>query len=68
MSDGRTRCELVVDGPIARSVLDAITARFGPVTLEDDLLVVEHVDHAAIRALMILLWDTGHEVRAMSVR
>jgi hypothetical protein len=31
------------------------------------VLTVEGVDHAAVRALMVLLWDTGHEVLAMSV-
>ena len=63
------RCEVVVDGPVARSVVEIIAARFGPSTLDRDasVLSVEDVDHATIRALMVLLWDTGHEVLAMSV-
>ena len=62
------RCELVIDGPIARSVVETIAARFGPSTVDRGVLTVDGVDHAAIRALMVLLWDTGHEVLAMSVR
>jgi hypothetical protein len=62
------RCELVVSGPVARSVIETITARFGPPSVDRGVLTVEGVDHAAIRALMVLLWDTGHEVLAMSVR
>ena len=62
------RCELVINGPIARSVVETITARFGPSTVDRGVLTVDGVDHAAIRALMVLLWDTGHEVLAMSVR
>jgi hypothetical protein len=61
------RCELLVDGPIAQAVIDAIAARFGPSTVDRGVLTVEGVDHAAVRALMVLLWDTGHEVLAMSV-
>ena len=61
------RCELVVNGPIARSVVETIAARFGPSRVDRDVLTVEGVDHAAIRALMVLLWDTGHEVLAMTV-
>ena len=61
------RCELVVNGPIAGAVVEAIAARFGPSTVERGVLTVEGVDHAAVRALMVFLWDTGHEVLAMSV-
>lgn len=62
------RCELVVGGPIARSVIETIATRFGPPTVDRGVLSVDAVDHAAVRALMVLLWDTGHEVLAMSVR
>ena len=61
------RCELVINGPIAGAVVEAIAARFGPSTVERGVLTVEGVDHAAVRALMVLLWDTGHEVVAMSL-
>jgi hypothetical protein len=63
-----TRCEFAVGGPIARSVIETIAARFGPPTVDRGVLTVEGVDHAAVRALMVLLWDTGHEVLAMAVR
>jgi len=61
------RCELVINGPIAQAVVETIAARFGPSTVDCGVLTVEGVDHAAVRALMVLLWDTGHEVLAMSV-
>ena len=61
------RCELVINGPIAQAVVETIVARFGPSTVDHGVLTVEGVDHAAVRALMVLLWDTGHEVLAMSV-
>ena len=61
------RCELVINGPIAQAVVETIAARFGPSTVDRGVLTVEGVDHAAVRALMVLLWDTGHEVLAMSV-
>ena len=60
------RCELVINGPIAQAVVETIAARFGPSNLDRGVLTVEGVDHAAVRALMVLLWDTGHEVLAMS--
>ena len=61
------RCELVINGPIAQAVVETIATRFGPSTVDRGVLTVEGVDHAAVRALMVLLWDTGHEVLAMSV-
>ena len=61
------RCELVINGPIARSVVETITTRFGPPRVDRGVLTVDGVDHAAVRALMVLLWDTGHEVLAMTV-
>jgi len=61
------RCELVINGPIAQAVVETIADRFGPSTVDHGVLTVEGVDQAAVRALMVLLWDTGHEVLAMSV-
>ena len=61
------RCELVINGPIAQAVVGTIAARFGPSTVDRGVLTVEGVDQPAVRALMVLLWDTGHEVLAMTV-
>ena len=63
-----TSGQLVINGPVADAVVEAIAARFGPSTVDRGVVTVEGVDQAAVRALMVLLWDTGHEVVAMSVR
>ena len=63
------RCELTVHGHLARSVLAAVRERFdvGSVQVADStVLTLDAVDQAAIRALMTMLWDSGHEVLAMS--
>jgi hypothetical protein len=59
------RCELT--GPIARSLLVVLRSRFERVTVRGPLLIVGDVDQAAVRALLILLWDAGLGVRAVSV-
>jgi hypothetical protein len=62
-------CELTVTGPVARSVIDAIRARFDVVatrTADNTVLTVGAIDQSALRALMVMLWDSGHEVLAMS--
>ena len=60
---GTTRCEVTVDGPIARSLLALISSRFDRVSVPAAaVLVVEGIDQASVRALLILLWDAGHDV------
>jgi hypothetical protein len=71
MSDDGTErcCKLTITGPLARSVVDAIKTRFdgeSTRTSGGTVLTVRGVDQAAIRALMIMLWDSGHELLAMS--
>jgi hypothetical protein len=59
------RYELRLRTPIADTVLDVIRTRFDHVSTpgaDSTVLVVENVDQASIRALLTLLWDTGHEV------
>lgn len=61
------RCELTLSEPISRILLDVIRTRFDHVsTLGADgtVLIVENVDQASVRALLTLLWDTGHDVLA----
>lgn len=65
----RPRCELTVRGPVAGSVLAAVRARFdmeAASTSDRTVLTVGGADQAAVRALMIMLWDSGHEVLTMS--
>jgi hypothetical protein len=68
-SDPGGRCELTVRGPVAGSVVAAMRARFDVESVAasgDTVLTVGRADQAALRALMIMLWDSGHEVLAMS--
>lgn len=61
----RTRFELTLRGPIARSLLDVILTRFDHVSTpgtDGTVLVAEAMDQASVRALLNLLWDAGHEV------
>jgi hypothetical protein len=57
-----TRYELRLRAPIAHTLLDVIRARFDEVSTDGTVLVVERLDQASVRALLTLLWDTGHEV------
>jgi hypothetical protein len=67
----REQLELTVNGTIADSVLELIKDRFdnvdaqattGPATL----VTIAGIDQAGTRALVNLLWDTGHEIGSMS--
>ena len=60
-----THYELRLRAPIARTLLDVIRTRFDHVTTpgaDGTVLIIENIDQASVRALLILLWDTGHEV------
>jgi 2-keto-3-deoxy-6-phosphogluconate aldolase len=62
--------ELSLRGPVAERVAEQIRSRFGEIAIRTGaapgtVLVVQGVDPAAQRALLILLWDTGHDVLAM---
>ncbi|MGW2572381.1 hypothetical protein [Streptomyces sp. NPDC001537] len=61
------RYELTMRGPISRTVLDVVRSRFDHVSTpgaDGTVLVVDNVDQASVRALLTLLWDTGHHVLA----
>ncbi|MFF4395628.1 hypothetical protein [Streptomyces sp. NPDC001480] len=61
------RYELTLHRPISRSLLDVIETRFDHVSTpgaDGTVLVVDNVDQASVRALLTLLWDTGHHVLA----
>ena len=60
-----TRYELRLRAPIAHTLLDVIRTRFDHVTApgaDGTVLIIEDIDQASVRALLTLLWDTGHEV------
>ena len=62
-----TRYELRLRAPIAHTLLEVIRTRFDHVTTpgaDGTVLVIERTDQASLRALLTLLWDTGHEVRS----
>lgn len=67
-----TRFELRLRGSLAHTVLDVIRARFdridllGPGGPGGTVLIIANVDQAAVRALLTLLWDTGHEVLSLT--
>ncbi|WP_330346812.1 hypothetical protein [Streptomyces sp. NBC_00582] len=62
-----SRYELTLRGPICRALLDVIRTRFDHVSApgpDGTVLIVENADQASVRALLALLWDTGHDVLA----
>ncbi len=68
-SIGCARYEFALDGPLARSAAELIRARFDGVSTRPGsptLLVVDSLDQAGVRAVLTLLWDTGHAVLSMS--
>lgn len=67
---GGHRCELTVTGPLACSVLETMQSRFDAVATRypgRTVVVARAVDQSAVRALMVMLWDSGHAVQAMSI-
>jgi len=61
----RTRYQLRLRAPIAHTLLYVIGTRFDQVSTpspDGTVLTVENLDQASLRALLALLWDTGHEV------
>ena len=69
----RERLELTITSALADSVLELINERFddvearpGPGTTT--IVTAVGIDQAGERALLNLLWDTGHEIGSMSSR
>ena len=65
-----TACEVSVRGRLSGSVEDVIRSRFGAVLArygpgDSTTVLVTVADPAAQRALLTLLWDTGHDVLAL---
>ena len=60
-----SRYALRLRQPIARSLLEVLRSRFDHVSAsvsDGTVLIVDDLDQAAVRAVLTLLWDTGHEV------
>lgn len=62
--------EIIVRGSLAESVTSLIASRFTAITVErsraaDSTRIEAEMDQAAERALLALLWDTGHDVMSM---
>ena len=69
-ADPVTRTEIVVRGQLADSIVSVIGSRFGALAISPDpsglsARIVGDLDQAAERALLTLLWDTGHEVLSL---
>lgn len=66
------RCRVTVSGPLGTAATRAIRAQYGRVVLStrrvDGLtaLDLDSLDQSAIRGLLTLLWDFGHDVVAVS--
>lgn len=66
-----SRYRLLVSGRLSRTVTDILADRFGPaaavVEADESRTVVDiDADQAALRALLALLWDVGHDVPSFS--
>ncbi len=62
--------EVTLFGPAAASVLRTLGERYQGVTSTspaggDTVVTIAEIDQAGERALLTLLWDTGHQVRSV---
>ena len=62
-------CRVIVAGSLSQAACQLIEARFGPVAVVDnsrsDTAVELTADQPALRALLTMLWDLGHEVAVL---
>jgi hypothetical protein len=64
------RLEVTLFGPAAASVLRALSERYDLTTSTspcgtDTLIAIADIDQSGERAVVTLLWDTGHQVRSL---
>ena len=61
--------EVLVRGPLAESIASLIASRFGPLAISpagpERTRIAGEMDQSSERALLALLWDTGHDVLSM---
>ena len=64
--------EVTLSGPVAASVVRLLGERYDGVTTSvegtDSVLAFVDLDQAGERAVLNLLWDTGHQVRTVHRR
>ncbi len=69
---GHQRFEITLSGPLAASVRSLLDDRYeGLVTgtaRAGTVIVFDHLDQAGERAVLTLLWDTGHQIASSSRR
>jgi hypothetical protein len=68
--DRARRLEVILFGPAAASVLGTLGERYHVVTSTspagtDTVVTIADIDQAGERAVLTLLWDTGHQVRSV---
>ena len=64
------RLEITLFGPLATSVLTLLHERYDEVQSfgrpgAGTVLAIGNIDQAGERAILTLLWDTGHQVRSV---
>lgn len=64
---------ITVAGPLGVAAIRAVRSQFGPVALTtcvsgQTVLALDSLDQPALRGLLTLLWDFGHDVTALSTR
>jgi hypothetical protein len=65
--------EVTLFGPLAASVLSLLYQRYEQVSAvsapsADTVVTIADIDQAGERAVLNLLWDTGHQVRSVRRR
>ncbi|MEV6492925.1 hypothetical protein AB0M20_30530 [Actinoplanes sp. NPDC051633] len=67
-------CRITVAGPLGVAATRAVRAQYGHVVLSTrepgrhTVLTLDSLDQPALRSLLTLLWDFGHDVIAVSTR
>lgn len=65
-------CRVTLAGPLGAAAIRAIRAQYGRVVVStravdcQTVLDLGGLDQAALRGLLTLLWDLGHDVTAVS--
>ena len=65
-------CRVTVAGPLGAAATEAVRAQYGRVVLRtrhvdrQTVLDLDSLDQPALRGLLTLLWDFGHDVVAVS--
>ncbi|MGW6276158.1 hypothetical protein [Kribbella sp. NPDC055071] len=65
-----SRLEVTLFGPVAAAVLVLLDERYNQVSTStareaDTVVTIGDVDQAGERAVLTLLWDTGHRIRSV---